>query len=187
MILSSITIIIDMKYKLVWYYNSFQNGLEKIYLYAQVAITISWVISLTALSMNKLISSIEWNNLLVKDLFNLAHIFSAGLSSGEYDGRKKSLILSGIFSFFALWIEMREKEGLIPKELSGYKDIVFDGYCNPIETLSHSFVCKPIYLRLFRRRYKRKNRDEHFSNEYDVSLKGVRLVPEMGFFLIIME
>ena len=103
------------------------------------------------------------------------------------------LVTEHILEYFEMWediegkerwvIEMREKEGLIPKELSGYEDIVFDGYCNPIETLSHSFVCKPIYLRLFRRRYKRKNRDEHFSNEYDVSLKGVRLVPEMGFFL----
>ena len=103
------------------------------------------------------------------------------------------LVPAHILEYFEMWdaqehkerwvIEMREKEGLIPKELSGYEDIVFDGYCNPIETLSHSFVCKPIYLRLFRRRYKRKNRDEHFSNEYDVSLKGVRLVPEMGFFL----
>jgi hypothetical protein len=49
---------------------------------------------------------------------------------------------------------MREKEGRLPLELSAYDDVVFDGYCNPLETLSHSFVCKPIYLRLFRRRYK---------------------------------
>jgi len=103
------------------------------------------------------------------------------------------LVPAHILEYFEMWdaqeskdrwvIVMHEKEGLIPKELSGYEDVVFDGYCNPIETLSHSFVCKPIYLRLFRRRYKRSNRDKHFSNEYDVSLKGVRLVPEMGFFL----
>jgi hypothetical protein len=35
---------------------------------------------------------------------------------------------------------MREKEGLIPSELSGYEDVVFDGYCNPLETLSHKSV-----------------------------------------------
>ena len=103
------------------------------------------------------------------------------------------LVPAHILEYFEMWdaqeskdrwvIVMHEKEGLIPNELSGYEDVVFDGYCNPIETLSHSFVCKPIYLRLFRRRYKRSNRDKHFSNEYDVSLKGVRLVPEMGFFL----
>ena len=80
-------------------------------------------------------------------------------------------------------IEMREKEGFIPKDLSGCDDIVLDGFCNPLEAISHSFVCKPVYLRLFRRRYKRSGSDIHFSNEYDVTLKGVKMVPEMGFFL----
>ena len=103
------------------------------------------------------------------------------------------LVPDHILQYFEIWdaheykerwvIEMREKEGFIPKELSGGEEVVFDGYSNPIEALSHSFVCKPIYLRLYRRRYKRSNRDEHFSNEYDVTLKGVRMVPELGIFL----
>ena len=103
------------------------------------------------------------------------------------------LVPSHILEYFDIWdaqeykdrwvIEMREKEGNIPQELSAYEDVVFDGYCNPLEALSHSFVCKPIYLRLYRRRYKRSNSDIHFSNEYDVTLKGVRMVPELGFFL----
>jgi len=80
-------------------------------------------------------------------------------------------------------IEMREKEGRIPAALQCYRDIVLDGYCDPLEMLSHSFVCKPIYLRLYRRRYKRSNQDEHFSNTYDLSLKGLRMVPELGIFL----
>jgi len=71
-----------------------------------------------------------------------------------------------ILQYFDIWdaheykerwvIEMREKEGLIPKELLGAEDVVLDGYENPIEALSHRFVCKPIYLRLYRRRYKRR-------------------------------
>jgi hypothetical protein len=103
------------------------------------------------------------------------------------------LVPSHILENFEMWdakenkerwvIEMREKEGRFPKELSEYNDIVFDGYCNPLETLSHSFVCKPIYLRLYRRRYKRAGTDRHYSNEYDVSLKGIKMVPELGFFL----
>jgi hypothetical protein len=103
------------------------------------------------------------------------------------------LVPSHVLEHFEMWdaqeskerwvIEMREKEGRIPQELSDFQDIVFDGYCNPVETLSHSFVCKPIYLRLFRRRYKRAGTDKHYSNEYDVSLKGVKMVPELGFFL----
>ena len=79
-------------------------------------------------------------------------------------------------------IELREKEGRIPEPLHSVADVVFDGYCNPIETLSHSFVCKPIYLRLYRRRYKQSNTDEHFSNKYDFTLKGLKMVPELGVF-----
>jgi len=103
------------------------------------------------------------------------------------------LVPEHILEYFDIWgareykerwvIEMREKEGFIPKELTDCGDVVMDGFCNPLEMLSHSFVCKPIYLRIFRRRYKRSNSDIHFSNEYDLTLKGVRMVPEMGFFL----
>ena len=103
------------------------------------------------------------------------------------------LVPSHILSHFDIWdarehktrwvIEMREKEGFIPTALSDSSDVVLDGYCNPLEALSHSFVCKPVYLRLYRRRYKRSNSDIHFSNDYEVTLKGVRMVPEMGFFL----
>lgn len=78
---------------------------------------------------------------------------------------------------------MREKEGQIPIELRDFDDVVFDSYCNPIDTLSYSFVCKPIYLRVYRRRYKRSNEDVHYSNIYDLPLKGVKMVPEFGLFL----
>ena len=103
------------------------------------------------------------------------------------------LVPQHVLEYFEIWdaheykdrwvIEMREKTGLIPEELQSCEDVVFDGYCNAMETLSHSFVCKPIYLRLYRRRYKRSNSDIHYSNEYDVTLKGVKMVPEFGFFL----
>jgi hypothetical protein len=80
-------------------------------------------------------------------------------------------------------IDMREKEARIPTELQSSSEVVFDGYCNPIETLSHSFVCKPVYLKIYRRRYKRSGEDKHFSNNYDLTLKGVKMVPELGLFL----
>ena len=64
------------------------------------------------------------------------------------------LVPSHVLEDFEIWdahehserwvIELREKEGKIPPALRDYSDIVFDGYTNPIETLSHSFVCKPI-------------------------------------------
>jgi hypothetical protein len=80
-------------------------------------------------------------------------------------------------------IELHEKEERIPPELEGKKDIVFDGYCNPIDALSYSFVLKPVYLRIFRRRWKQSNTDVHYSNTYDFTLKGVKMVPELGIFL----
>jgi hypothetical protein len=80
-------------------------------------------------------------------------------------------------------IELREKEGRIPSELCDCQEFVFDGYCNPTETLSHSFSLKPIYLKAYRRRYKRAGEDKHYSNDYDLSLKGVKMVPSMGIFL----
>jgi hypothetical protein len=103
------------------------------------------------------------------------------------------LVPGHILEHFEMWdaqesrerwvIEMHEKEGRIPDALVGYSDVVLDGDCTPIEMLSHSFVCKPIYLRLYRRRYKRANTDRHYSNAYDVALRGVKMVPEMGIFL----
>ena len=54
----------------------------------------------------------------------------------------------GAQEFSTCWvIELREKEDRIPLELKDCLEVVFDGYCNPIETLSHSFVCKPVYLK----------------------------------------
>ncbi len=52
-------------------------------------------------------------------------------------------------------IELVEKEDRIPKELKG-KEVVFDGYCNSIDILTHAFSLKKIYLRLIRRRWKEK-------------------------------
>lgn len=96
----------------------------------------------------------------------------------------KDFDIYGAQEFSSCWIiEMREKEGRIPDDLLGFEDIVFDGYCNPIETLSHSFVCKPIYLKVYRRRYKLSGSCVHYSNSYDLTLKGVKMVPELGLFL----
>jgi hypothetical protein len=81
-------------------------------------------------------------------------------------------------------IELREKEDRIPKDLLEPKEeVVLDGFCNSIDMLSFGFSLGPVYLRIYRRRWKQSNDDKHFSNEYDLQLKGYKLVPELGIFL----
>ena len=78
-------------------------------------------------------------------------------------------------------IELREQENKTPKELS--QEAVLDGFCNPIEVMSFGFSLGPVYLKIYRRRWKRSSQNEHFSNDYDFTLKGFKMVPELGIFL----
>lgn len=81
-------------------------------------------------------------------------------------------------------IELREKEASIPEDLIGdSSEIVLDGFCNPIDMLSFGFSLGPVYLRIYRRRWKRSNENQHFSNDYDLHLKGYKMVSELGIFL----
>jgi len=80
-------------------------------------------------------------------------------------------------------IELQEKERRIPRELEQADDVVLDGFCHPIDVISHSFSLKPVYLRIYRRRWKRSNTDQHYSNSYDLTIKGIKIVPELGIFL----
>lgn len=78
-------------------------------------------------------------------------------------------------------IELREKEEKIPDELT--QDVVLDGFCNPIEVMSFGFSLGPVYLKIYRRRWKQSNDKKHYSNDYDFTLKGFKMVPELGIFL----
>jgi hypothetical protein len=69
---------------------------------------------------------------------------------GLFSRISSMLVPAHVLEHFDIWdaheyadrwvIEMREKEGRIPSELSSCSDVVFDGYTNPLERLSHSFV-----------------------------------------------
>ncbi len=51
------------------------------------------------------------------------------------------------------------------------------------EKLSHSYVCKPVYLKIYRRRYKVAGQREANSSTYDLTLRGVKLgYPKWVFF-----
>jgi hypothetical protein len=110
-----------------------------------------------------------------------------------YDKMSRMLVPENILEDFditdanelkEIWqIELHEKSDRIPNELQKEENVVFDGFCNPVEMLSHSFVLKPVYLKLFRRRWKLSNSDKHYSNTYNFTLKGLKMVPEFGIFL----
>jgi hypothetical protein len=76
-----------------------------------------------------------------------------------------------------------EKEELIPDELKEQEDIVLDGFCNPINILSHAFSLKKIYLVVYRRRWKRAGTDQHYSNTYDLYPEGAKITRDLAAFL----
>lgn len=79
-------------------------------------------------------------------------------------------------------IELREKEDRIPELLKEYKDVVLDGYCNVLELQSYAHAMKPIYLGLYRRRWKRSSQSKHYSNSYQLSVPHTKIVKELGVF-----
>jgi hypothetical protein len=58
-----------------------------------------------------------------------------------------------------------------------------DGFCNPLNLLSHSFSLKPVYLSTHRRRWKVSNTGKHYSNEYTLNKDAAKLTPDMAGFL----
>jgi hypothetical protein len=105
-----------------------------------------------------------------------------------------SLLPSEIYQHFSLvslsekphGIELRMEEyaELVPSELSGSLSVVLDGFCNPLELLHFSMKGKPLYLRLYRRRWKESGSSKHYSNCYDLHPEGVKATHEFASFLI---
>jgi hypothetical protein len=79
-------------------------------------------------------------------------------------------------------ITLHEKTDRIPLALNG-KQCVLDGFCNPIYILSHSFSLKPIYLHLYRRRWKEPGSNRHYHNEYNLHPEGMKTTNELAAFL----
>jgi hypothetical protein len=77
---------------------------------------------------------------------------------------------------------LHEKESLIPGALEG-KEAVPDGFCNPLNILTHSFSLKRIYLVIKRRRWKESDSDLHYSNSYDLQAEGIKMTPHFAAFL----
>ncbi|MBU1796922.1 MAG: hypothetical protein KKF21_00900 [Bacteroidetes bacterium] len=76
-----------------------------------------------------------------------------------------------------------EKEELVPDVLTG-KDVVLNGYLNPVELQTFPLKDKAVYLLVRRRRWKeRGEKEESFSNDYDLYRKGMKTTNEFGIFL----
>lgn len=83
----------------------------------------------------------------------------------------------------AEWVvDVTEKAERIPQVLKD-KQVVQDGFCNPISILTSFFALKKIYLQIHRRRWKETGSDKHYSNEYNLHLPGMKTTKEFSAFL----
>lgn len=79
-------------------------------------------------------------------------------------------------------ITLIEKEHLIPEKLKG-KEVVQNGYMNPVEIEDYPLRGKTTYLKFVRRRWKEQGGKEGFFNEYDFHPEGMKATKEFGSFL----
>ena len=80
-------------------------------------------------------------------------------------------------------ILLEEYAELVPPSLGNNHNIVLDGFCNPLELLHFSIKGKPLYLKLYRRRWKESGNSNHYSNHYDLHPEGVKATHEFASFL----
>ena len=80
-------------------------------------------------------------------------------------------------------LRMEESSELLPEELIKAPAAVLDGFCNPLELLHFSMKGKPLYLKLYRRRWKEPGSSRHYSNHYDLHPEGVKATHEFASFL----
>ena len=105
----------------------------------------------------------------------------------------KNLLPESIYQYFAVvsltekqhGIEMRLEEytELVPSEIKDKSSVVLNGFCNPLELLHFSIKGKPLYLRLYRRRWKESGSKVDYSNHYDFHPEGVKATHEFASFL----
>lgn len=80
-------------------------------------------------------------------------------------------------------LRFEEHKELLPEVLLEATDVVLDGFCNPIELLNYPLRDKPTYLKIYRRRWKRKAEAQHYSNTYDLHPQGVKATHSFAAFL----
>jgi len=80
-------------------------------------------------------------------------------------------------------LRLEELPELLPVELTNTCSVVLAGFCNPLELLHFSLKGKPLYLKLYRRRWKESGSRNHYSNHYDLHPEGAKVTHEFASFL----
>ena len=85
----------------------------------------------------------------------------------------------------ATYIELRLEDSadIIPYPLLNSQSIALDGFTNPIELQSFPLKGKPVYFRVYRRRWKEAGSKQHYSHSYDLHPDGVKATHEFASFL----
>jgi hypothetical protein len=80
-------------------------------------------------------------------------------------------------------IRLEERPDLIPNALSDSTSVVLDGFCNELELQTYAVHERAVFLHIFRRRWKEKGQDKHYSNSYDLHPPGVKATHDFATFL----
>jgi len=83
------------------------------------------------------------------------------------------------------YIEIRfnELSELVPEELSGKGGVIKDGFLNPIELQTFPAKGKPLYLKLYRRRWKIRGEQESYWNNYQFNPYGIKATKRFAGFI----
>jgi hypothetical protein len=84
-----------------------------------------------------------------------------------------------------IFIELDEKNDAnhIPKSIVHQGKAVLGGFCNSIDIQTYPAQGKEVFLRLRRRRWKKKGTTKTYSNSYEFIDKGMKATKEFGAFL----
>lgn len=80
-------------------------------------------------------------------------------------------------------IRFNELPESVPAELSGVDGIIRDGFLNPIELQSFPAKGKPVYLKVYRRRWKVQGEQKSYWNNYDLKPEGIKATRRFAYFV----
>ncbi len=70
-----------------------------------------------------------------------------------------------------------------PKEIKDKKEVLLNGFMNPLELQTFPTKGKEVFLILKRRRWKLKGSNKSYHNTYSFNDKGIKATKEFGDFL----